>query len=165
MNDGATESTQRSACARAIRQRVKAGAVVLLLVGIGFIATGCHDEYYGQRSVRRGYYASYGAPGPYYGYDPYPYGYGYAPGVAVGVSSYRYRPAYVRRPYYGRGDYSRSGYYRRTDRRRNWDERGSGERRRSWDRRGARSERSPAIRRSTAPDADRTGAPVETQPE
>ena len=122
---------------RTIRSRIKAAAVVLLLSGTALFATGCYDEpgYYGHRNVRTGYYASYGSPGPYYGYDPYPYRYG--SGVSVGVSSYRSHPGYYRRPYYRRG-YGRSGYYRRYDRRRDWDRRDHRGDRRSWDRRGRR---------------------------
>ena len=146
--------------------RLKTIAVLALLTGIGFLATGCYDDpyYYGHRNVRAGYYASYVAPAPYYAYDPYAYGYGYGPGVGIGISSYRSYPAYGRRPYYGRYRYGRSGYYRRSDGT-NWDRRGY----RNRDRRGERRATSGSnrvIRRSTAPaQTDRRGAPVETQPE
>lgn len=153
-----------------IRSRIKTLAIVLLLSGTIFAATGCHDDpyYYGRRGVRTGYYASYGGPAPYYGYDPYPYGYGYGygSGIGIGVSSYRSHPGYYRRPYYRRG-YDRPGYYRRydRDRRRNWERRRRGDDDRSWERR-ARGDRSRAIRRSTAPAQEQdSGAPVEPQPE
>ena len=150
----------------------------MLLAGISFAATGCYeDPYYGShRGVRSGYYASYGGPAPYYGYEPY--GYGYGPGIAVGVSSYRSHPGYVRGRYYGRSGY-RSGYRRGYDRydgrrydRRRWDgRRGDGRRGdgRNWERRDrnrsgerrATSERNRAIRRMVAPQNRST----ETQPE
>ena len=153
-----------------IRSRVKMLAVALLLSGTVFTVTGCYDDphYYGRRGVRAGYYASYGGPGPYYGYDPYPYGYGYGSGIGIGVSSYRSHPGYYRRPYYRRGYYGRSGYNRRYDRGRNWERRGDRDRRgdrRSWERR-ARGERGRALRRSTAPAQQQdAGRPADTQPE
>lgn len=164
--------------------RWKTGAMLLLLASVGFFASGCYDDGYGYRSVRTGYYATYGGPSPYYGYDPYPYGYGYAPGygpgIAVGVSSYRARSEYGR-PYYGRQHYRRSGYHDRYDRRRdrrwdgrsyrgrdrergrNWERRRSGDGRRTWEGRKERSQRRSGVR-GTAP-RRQPGAPVDTQPE
>ena len=165
-----------------IRSRIKGTALAVLLSGVAFVATGCYDDpYYGHhRGVRTGYYASYGTPAPYYGYDPYSYGYG--PGIAVGVSSYRSYPRYTRNRYYGRGDYRyRSGYQRYSGRRydgrrydgrrydgrrydrRNWDRRRSDDRDRT-SRRRSTSERTRVIRRSVAPDQEE-GAPVARQPE
>ena len=149
-------------------RRLKAAAVALLLTGVAFVSSGCYEDprYYGHRTVRTGYYASYGAPSPYYGYEPYPYGYGYGSGIGIGVSSYRGGRYYDRPRYYGRR-YDRRYDRRRYDRRRygdrrRWDRRDSGERRRSWDRRDRR--RSRAINQSTAP-AQQSYAPAGTQPE
>ncbi|HSH38924.1 MAG TPA: hypothetical protein VK993_09070 [Chthoniobacterales bacterium] len=79
-----------------IRSQVQAAAVVLLLSGTAFVASGCYDDphYYGRRGVRTGYYASYGGRGAYYGCDRYPYGYGYGAGIGIGVSSYRSHRGY-----------------------------------------------------------------------
>ena len=149
------------------RARLKAVAIVLLLSGTVFAATGCYDDpyYYGQRGVRAGYYASYGGPGPYYGgYDPYGYGYGYpgygygygyGTGIGIGVASYRSYPGYYRRPYYRRGYYGRSGYNnRRYYGRGDWNRRGGG---RNWERRDGgggqrrgRGDRNRGERRTTA---------------
>ena len=174
MNSGVAERGE-GMIGSTIRSRIKGTALAVLLSGVAFVATGCYDDpYYGHhRGVRTGYYASYGAPAPYYGYDPYAYGYG--PGIAVGVSSYRSYPRYTRSRYYGRSHY-RSGYRRYDGRRydgrrydgrrydrRNWDRRRSGDRDRTTRRRST-SERPRVIRRSTAP-AQQEGAPVETQPE
>ena len=152
-----------------LRRRLRPAAVVLLLAGIGFFTTGCYDDRYGYRGVHTGY-AAYGAPGHYYGHDPYPYGYGYGPGygpgVSVGVSSYRSYPrGYDRYGYRRHGNSNRRWDGRRDDRRRNWDRRRSRDGRRSWEGRKAQSQqRGRAIRRSTAP-SERPGAPVDTQPE
>lgn len=168
----AAHETQSSPAFLLIR-RVKRAAVVLLLAGTGFTATGCYDDpYYRPRYVRAGYYS---APDPYYGYDPYayqPYGYGYGTGVGVGISTYR--PGYTRygrRPYYGRNHYGRPRYHHRGDYPRNWERRRRGDNRdwrrdrdRSRDGR-ARTHGNRAIRRSTVPPQREEGAPVEAQPE
>jgi hypothetical protein len=155
--------------------RFKAAAFALLLGTAGFALTGCYDDphYYGHRSVRTGYYASYGAPGPYYGYggpyayDPYYGGYGYGSGIGIGVSSYRSYSRYGRRPYYRRGGDGRWGYRRSGDGRR-YDRRDWGGRRRSgdrnrWERRSS-SRGGQAIRQGAAP-VRQEGAPIEEQRE
>ena len=156
-------------------RKLKRTAVVLLLAGTVFVATGCYeDPYYSPRYVRAGYYS---APAPYYGHDPYgysPYGYGYGTGIGIGVSSYRSGyTRYGRRPYYGREYYGRQRYgdrryYPRGDRR-TWERRRGGDR--NWRRDGDRprerrsTQGSRVIRRSTAPVERSEGAPVEAQPE
>ena len=145
-----------------IRRRIRAAAIVLLLGGTAFAGSGCYDDphYYGRRGVRTGYYASYGAPGPYHGYDPYYDGYGYGPGVGIGVSSYRSYPGYYRRPYYRRGYDGRRGYYRNYGRGRNWERRGDRDGRRTWERRGRSDRRRGDDRRGDEPSDEQGGPPA-----
>ena len=167
VRDSASETCRPLQRSKARSPKVKVGALMLLVVGLSFLAAGCIDDRYygGRRSVHGGgYYASYGAPAPYY-YDD---GYGYHSRGDYGryrSSGYRTRSGYVglsnRYSDYGRrehrrwdrhdGDRRRRGEYRRRD---------EGQRSRT-DRR-QRRDRRRAVQSEAEPEDAR---PVETQPE
>ena len=88
---------KRASSKTRVKTRPKWPALLLLLLFVGFGASGCADYYYGGYPGYGPYYGGYGGYGA--GYGAYP-GYAYPGSVTIAVSD---RPYYVHGPGYWSG--------------------------------------------------------------